>query len=230
MTETTGSPRSRRSDRALERRPRLVPVLVVVRQRKPPPVRLADDDVAARPHSRRERLDGVGEAAVDEARAEAERSVVGLRLVRRGRTRRRARRSRDRASPASAIALDRDRVEVRRDLDPVPRAAELGGEQRAPARHAPTRCRARATRARARDAARGGGASPPTSGSGSRAPPRRRRSSGESRAHHLASRGGGAARPNRGQLGHRAGPVRGCRSSAGSRPGSSGGTSASRFS
>ena len=45
-------------DRALERRPRVATILVVLRQRKAPPVRLADDDVAAGTDGRRERIDG----------------------------------------------------------------------------------------------------------------------------------------------------------------------------
>ena len=52
------------------------------RQRPLPPVRLADDDVAARAYGRRERLERSGEVVPDEARAEAERRVPGSRLER----------------------------------------------------------------------------------------------------------------------------------------------------
>ena len=84
--------------------------------------------MAAGPHGGGERLDGVGEAPVNEARTEAECRVVRLRLVRRG-----SRVGQLEGEPIAELrfcgALAGDRVEVRRDLDPVPRAAELGGEQ-----------------------------------------------------------------------------------------------------
>ena len=84
--------------------------------------------MATGPHSRRERLDRVGEAPVDEARAEAESCVVRLRLVRRRRSVGQLE-GEPIAEPRFCGALDGDRMEVRRDLDPVPRAAELGGEE-----------------------------------------------------------------------------------------------------
>jgi hypothetical protein len=105
-----------------------VPILEVLGERKPAPERLPDDDVAAGANRRRERLDRVGEASVDEARAETESCVVRLWLVRR----RRSVGQLEKEPIAEARfcgAFDGDRVEVRRDLDPVPRAAELGGEQ-----------------------------------------------------------------------------------------------------
>ena len=144
--------------RSLERRPRLVPVLVVVRQGKPPPVRLAHDDVATRPDRRRERVEGVGKAAIDEARAEAQRSVVGLRLERRGGTVAELERHAIR-EPGLGDPLDRDGVEVRRRARL--RATCIRTHRRAaePDLLGPRRCRAPATRARARAAGRGGGAS-----------------------------------------------------------------------
>ena len=77
ISVTTRGARLDDRDGAVERGERLVPLLVVVGQRPGAPVRLADDDVAARPHARLERVERAGEAAVDEARAEAERGVVG---------------------------------------------------------------------------------------------------------------------------------------------------------
>ena len=65
-------------DRPLERRPRLYAIRVVLRQRQRPPVRLAYHHVATRAHGWRKGVDRVGEAAVHEARAEAERRVVRL--------------------------------------------------------------------------------------------------------------------------------------------------------
>ena len=131
--------RDDRDDRARprSRRSRTVPssvvhgscaVLVVLRKRKASPERLADDDVATRANSRRERVDGVGEAPVDEARAETERSVVRLRLVRRRRSVGQLE-GESIAEPRFCGTLDGDRMEVRRDLDAMPRAAELGGEE-----------------------------------------------------------------------------------------------------
>ena len=121
-------------------------VLVVLRKREAAPERLADDDVAARSYGRCERLDGVGEAPVDEARAETESCVVRLRRVRR-------RRSVGQlegdpiAESRVGGALDGDGMEVRRDLDAVPRAAELGGEENR--RPAPPRRDVENTRIRA---------------------------------------------------------------------------------
>ena len=113
-------------DGPLEGRPRLPPVLVVVRKRKPPPVRLADDDVAAGTDGRRERLDRVREAAVDEARTEAEGGVVRLRLERRSGAVAELEHQ-PLGEPGSRGSLDRDRVEVRRDLDAANAAAERLG-------------------------------------------------------------------------------------------------------
>ena len=102
--------------------------LVVLRKRKASPERLADDDVATRANGRHERLDRVGEAPVDEARAETQSCVVRLRLVRRHRSVGQLE-GEPIAQPRFCGALDGDRMEVRRDLDPVPRTAELGGEE-----------------------------------------------------------------------------------------------------
>ena len=77
--------------------------------------------------------------------------------------------------------LDRDGVELGRDLDPAHAAAERSRPGGAPARRGRTRCRAPASRARARAACRAAGASPARSDSGSRASPPRRRSSEGSR-------------------------------------------------
>ena len=119
--------------RALEGRPRVPSVLVVVGQREPTPVRLADDDLAARPHRRRERLDGLREAAVDEARAEAERGVVGLRLERRGSAVAQLERQ-PLCEPGCVGSRHRDGVELRRDLDSPNAASErLPEDERRPA-------------------------------------------------------------------------------------------------
>src|SRR6187431_182867 len=79
--------------------------------------------MAPRAHGRRERIDGVGEAAEDEARTEAERSVVDARLVRRLDAV--AELEADTVGePGRRSALRRDRMEVRGDLDAVDTAPE----------------------------------------------------------------------------------------------------------
>ena len=110
-------------------------VLVVVRKREPPPVRLADDDVAAGTNRRDERVDGVRKAAVDEARAEAERGVVRLRLERRAARRRRARRRRRSSSPAvaarsTATAWKSGEISTPCTLHPNSRARRSAGPPR----------------------------------------------------------------------------------------------------
>ena len=115
-------------DGALEGRPRLVAVLVVVRQRQPAPVRLADGDVPAGTNSGDERVDRVRKAPVDETRAEAERRVVRLRLE--GRLRAVLElEGHPVLEPRRSDALHRNGVEVGRDLDPVHGATELAGEE-----------------------------------------------------------------------------------------------------
>ena len=91
--------------------------------------------MATRAHGWRKGVDRVGEAAVHEARAEAERRVVRLGLVRDAR--RVAKLERDSiADPGLHGPIDGDSVELGRDLDAVPRAAvgrrEQNGRSAAP--------------------------------------------------------------------------------------------------
>ena len=105
-----------------------VALLVVVRKRQPAPERLPDDDMAARTHDRLEGVERAGEAAPDEARAEAHRNVV--RLLLELHLRRVLEPEGDEVlEPGRACPLDRDGVELGRDLDPVDATAELAGEQ-----------------------------------------------------------------------------------------------------
>ena len=109
-------------DRPLQRRPRVTTILVVLGERKTPPVRLADSDMAAGTDGRRQRIHGLGEVAEDEARSEAESRVVGLGLERR-------------ACPVTKLERDQlgdsglrrprecDGMELGRDLDPAARCS-----------------------------------------------------------------------------------------------------------
>ncbi len=114
--------------RAVERRERVVPVRVILGQRQPPPEWLADDDVPARPRCGLERVERPRETAPDEARAEAQRDVVGPggKFLLRGVTQPEGHAL---AEPRRFCALDRHRVELGRDLDALDRASELLGEE-----------------------------------------------------------------------------------------------------
>ncbi len=89
--------------------------------------------MAAGADCRRECLDRVREAAVDEARSEAECGVVRLRLERRSGAVAQFEHQ-PLGEPGSLGSLDRDRVEVRRDLDAANAAPErLREDERRPA-------------------------------------------------------------------------------------------------
>ena len=182
ITETTGRPDGLEDDdRALERRPRIAAILVVLGKRKPTPERLADGDVA-----RRRRTAG------------ASASTVSARLPKTKLAPRQSAASYDSgssiacaaspssnetrsATPGSRRPLERGGMELGCDLDPVHRAAELSREeQRRPATAGRDVEHAR-VRTEAEPLAEEERASPRRSGSGARARPRRRRSSAESR-------------------------------------------------
>ena len=129
IIETTGTPTSQDCARSRRASSTARPILVVLREAAAAPVRLPDDDVPARSYGGRERLDRIGEASVDEARAQAQRGVVRLRLVRRvaASPSSNVTRSPSPASAACSTATAWSPVTSRA----VPRAAELGGEQTA---------------------------------------------------------------------------------------------------
>ena len=84
--------------------------------------------MATRAHRGSEGIDGVREASVNEARAQAERGVVRLRFVRRPRGVTELD-GHALGEPCLGDPLDRDHAEVGRQLDPVPCTPGHAGEE-----------------------------------------------------------------------------------------------------
>jgi hypothetical protein len=115
-------------DRPLQRGPRLMAILEVLREWKTPPVRLADSDVAAGTDGRPQRIHGLGQVAEHEAGPKAECRVVGLGLERPARPVTELERH-QLGDSRLLCPRDRDSMELGRDLDPLHIAAERFRQQ-----------------------------------------------------------------------------------------------------